>query len=157
MGLTMSEDTSETPISLTAAKVQGLIDIATPLLGEMVLARPDMTAATVAAAILSKSGRVYTGVCLHVSCGIGFCAEHAAIAEMIKGRETQIEIIVAVCDDGVLAPCGRCRELMVQVDERNFGAQVAIPNGRIATLRELLPDHWMESMPPVRDSNGGAT
>ena len=125
------------------AKVQELIDLASPLLGEIVLSRPDMTAATVAAAIRTKSGRVYTGVCLHVSCGIGFCAEHAAIAEMVKGRETQIDLLVAVCDEGILAPCGRCRELVVQVDLRNFAARVVLPKGRIATLRELLPDHWM--------------
>ena len=128
-----------------AEKVRRLIDCAKPLLGEIRLARPDMSAATVAAAILTKAGNVYTGVCLHVSCGIGFCAEHAAIAEMLKGRETQIELIVAVCDEGLLAPCGRCRELMVQVDPRNLGAYVALPNGRIAVLRELLPEHWMSS------------
>src|SRR3954466_7987489 len=103
-------------------QVQELIDLAVPLLGELRLERAGMTAATVAAAIRTKSGRVYTGVCLHVSCGIGFCAEHAAIAEMVKGRETQIDLLVAVCDAGVLAPCGRCRELMVQVDARNFDA-----------------------------------
>ncbi|HUE69535.1 MAG TPA: cytidine deaminase [Pirellulaceae bacterium] len=127
-----------------AEHLQRLIDVASPLLGEMRLGRPDMTAATVAAAVLSNSGRVYTGVCLHVSCGIGFCAEHSAIAEMIKGRETQIERIVAVCSDGVLPPCGRCRELMVQVDPRNLDAIVALPMGRVATLRELLPEHWLE-------------
>ena len=124
-------------------KVQELIDLALRLLGEMVLSRPDMTAATVAAAIRTKSGRVFTGVCLHVSCGIGFCAEHAAVAEMVKGRETQIEMIAAISEDGVLAPCGRCRELMVQVDSRNFDAQVALPDGRVVSLRELLPDHWI--------------
>jgi cytidine deaminase len=79
-----------------------------------------------------------------VSCGIGFCAEHSAIAEMIKGRETQIEMIVAVCIDGVIAPCGRCRELMMQVDPRNLDAIVALPMGRVATLRELLPERWLE-------------
>jgi cytidine deaminase len=124
-------------------KVQRLIDIARPLLGELPLSRPDMTAATVAAAILTTSGQVYTGVCLHVSCGIGFCAEHAAVAEMVKGRETQIDLLVAVCEEGVLAPCGRCRELMVQVDPRNFDAQIALPEGQIAALHELLPKHWM--------------
>jgi cytidine deaminase len=133
-------------------QVQELIDRARPLLGEIVLSRPDMTAATVAAAIRTKSGRVYTGVCLHVSCGIGFCAEHAAIAEMVKGRETQIDLLVVVCDEGVLPPCGRCRELMVQVDIRNFDAQVALPDGRMATLRALLPDHWMrpDSFAPAK-------
>jgi cytidine deaminase len=127
------------------SKVQTLIDIATPLLGEMVLGRSDMSAATVAAAILSKSGRTYTGVCMHLSCGIGFCAEHAAVAEMIKGRETEIDTIVAVCDAGVLAPCGRCRELMVQVNPKNFAARVALPGGKVLSLRDLLPDHWIDT------------
>src|SRR5687767_11309970 len=122
-------------------KVQALIDIATPLLGEIILSRSDMSAATVAAAILSKSGRTYTGVCVHLSCGIGFCAEHAAVAEMIKGRETEIDPIVAVGDAGVLAPCGRCRELMVQVNPKNFAAQVVLPGGKVSPLRDLLPDH----------------
>ena len=134
--------TADPPI---AERLQRLIDVASPLLGEMKLGRPDMTAATVAAAVLSKLGRVYTGVCLHVSCGIGFCAEHSAIAEMIKGRETQIAMIVAVCSDGVIPPCGRCRELMVQVDPRNLDAIIALPMGRVATLRELLPEHWLKT------------
>jgi cytidine deaminase len=124
--------------------MQSLIDLARLLLGEIRLGRSDMSAATVAAAIRSKSGRTYTGVCMHLSCGIGFCAEHAAVAEMIKGRETEIEAIVAVCDAGVLAPCGRCRELLVQVNPRNFNALVGLPGGRVVPLRELLPDHWIE-------------
>ena len=138
----MEPNPYEAPV---AAKIQRLVEVALPLLGEMKLGRQDMSAATVSAAVLTKSGRVYTGVCVHVSCGIGFCAEHAAVAEMIKGRETQIDLIVAVCDEGIVAPCGRCRELMVQVDPRNFDAQMALPNGRIATLRELIPEHWMTS------------
>ncbi len=127
------------------AKVQALIRAARPLVGEIRLARPNMSAATVAAAILSMSGRTYTGVCVDVSCGIGFCAEHAAVAEMLKCRETVIDTIVAVCEDGVLSPCGRCRELMVQVNRANLDARVALPDGRVATLRELLPEHWLGS------------
>jgi cytidine deaminase len=123
--------------------VQFLIEQARPLLGELTLGRPDSSAATVACALRSRSGRTYTGVCVHVSCGIGFCAEHAAVAEMIKGRETEIEAIVAVCDEGVLAPCGRCRELLVQVNPRNFETLVGLPGGRVVRLRELLPEHWM--------------
>lgn len=124
--------------------MQSLIDLARPLLGKIRLGRSDMSAATVAAAIRSRSGRTYTGVCMHLSCGIGFCAEHAAVAEMIKGRETEIEAIVAVGDAGVLAPCGRCRELLVQVNPRNFNALVGLPSGRVVPLRELLPNHWID-------------
>jgi cytidine deaminase len=125
-------------------RIRNLVEVARPLIGELQLGRPDMTAATVAAAILSGSGRTYTGVCLHVTCGIGFCAEHAAVAEMLKARETEILAIVAVCDDGVLPPCGRCRELLVQVNPRNFAALVGLPNERVARLQELLPEHWLD-------------
>lgn len=124
-------------------EIQSLIDLARPLLGEIVLSTPDLNAATVACAILSASGKTYTGVCVHLACGIGFCAEHAAVAEMIKGRETQVAAIVAVNSDGVLAPCGRCRELLAQIDSRNFDALVGLPGERAATLRELLPEHWL--------------
>ena len=78
---------------------QQLIDAARPLLRNMTLGRPDWDAARVAAAIRTPSGKIYTGVCIHLSCGLGFCAEHAAAAEMIKGGETQIETIVAVAAD----------------------------------------------------------
>jgi cytidine deaminase len=123
--------------------VRELIDAATPLLGEIVLSRPDLSAATVAAALRTRSGRIYTGVCLDLSCGLGFCAEHAAVAEMLKGRETEIDMIVAVSDDGPLPPCGRCRELLVQVDSRNLDTAVILPGGRRSRVRDLLPDHWL--------------
>ncbi len=123
-------------------KLQMLIDLARPLVGEMILGRPDMSAATVAAAIVTTAGNTYTGICVHLSCGIGFCAEHAAVAEMLKARETEIDAIVAVCEDGVLPPCGRCRELLVQVNPKNLDALVALPGDRVKRLRELLPEHW---------------
>jgi cytidine deaminase len=120
-----------------------LIATARPLLGELRLARAGSSAATVAAAIRAQSGRVYTGVCLDLCCGLGFCAEHAAVAEMLKARETQIAAVVAVSGRGVLPPCGRCRELMAQIDPRNFDAIIGLPGGRFARLRELLPEHWI--------------
>jgi len=127
--------------------MQTLIDAARPLVGEIALGQSGMSAGTVASAIRSTSGRIYTGVCVHLSCGIGFCAEHAAVAELIKGRETEIEAVVAVREDGVLAPCGRCRELMVQVNPRNFDTRVGLAGGRVARLRDLLPHHWLFEQP----------
>ncbi len=46
--------------------------------------------AHVGSALLTDKGNVYTGVCIVADCGIGFCAEHAAIAEMIKNNESRI-------------------------------------------------------------------
>ena len=62
---------------------------------------------------------------------------------MIKHGETQIRRIVAVYEDGsILPPCGRCRELISQVDARNGEAIVLVAKGREVTLNELLPERW---------------
>jgi cytidine deaminase len=120
-----------------------LLDHARSLLGEFSLATPDCSAGSVAAAIRAKSGKIYSGVCLHLPCGIGFCAEHAAVAEMLKSRETRVDAIVAVSGAGVLPPCGRCRELLALLDPGNFDAIIFLPDGRTAVLRDLLPEHWL--------------
>ena len=109
------------------------------------LARPlvtseDCRAASVGAVITSASGRIYTGVCLDFGCGIGFCAEHAAVAEMLKGRESKIALVVAVNESGeVLPPCGRCREMIWQLDPANRDALVVLSAEDALPLRELLP------------------
>jgi cytidine deaminase len=100
----------------------------------------DCVAGGVGAAVLADSGAVFTGICIEATCGIGFCAEHAAIAEMLKAGRTRIVAIVAVCEDGrVLPPCGRCRELIRQVDSANWNTRVVLPDNIIATLGDLLP------------------
>lgn len=53
------------------------------------------TAGTVAAAILTDKGNVYTGVCIDTPAGMGFCAEHAAVAAMITAGESKIVKLVA--------------------------------------------------------------
>ena len=68
-------------------------------------------AGTVAALIVSESGRHYTGVCVEFRCGMGFCAEHAAVAEMLKHHETRIAYVVAVHHTGrVQAPSASCAQ-----------------------------------------------
>jgi cytidine deaminase len=100
----------------------------------------DCTSGDVAAALLTESGNVYTGVCVDTACSLGFCAEHAAIAEMLKRRESTIRIIVAVDRTGAIgAPCGRCRELIWQVDPRNAATQVILAPDETVRLAELLP------------------
>ncbi|HIK40521.1 hypothetical protein [Thermoleptolyngbya sp. M55_K2018_002] len=122
---------------------QLLIEQAESVLGEFQLARSDLTAGAVGCALSTATGQVYTGICLDLACGIGFCAEHAAIAEMLKARETVIDSIVAVSAKGILMPCGRCRELMVQVGSANLNTKVVVDRMNHIRLSELLPRHWM--------------
>lgn len=116
-----------------------LIAAATALAGEFRTSE-DCAAGSVAAALRSESGQIYTGICVDTACGMGFCAEHAAVAEMLKARESRIAMVVAVAGSGrILAPCGRCRELMWQVDARNRDTRVVIAADRTMSLAELLP------------------
>lgn len=119
-----------------------LIAAAAALAGEFRTSE-DCVAGSVGAALLSGSGRVYTGICIDTGCGMGFCAEHAAVAEMLKARESEIAMVVAVVAGGsILPPCGRCRELMWQVDARNRDTRVILAPDRTVTLAELLPQPW---------------
>lgn len=125
-----------------------LIAEATAVCGEFVL-RGDLAAGSVGAALRTAQGRIYTGICIDLSSGLGFCAEVSAIAEMLKHRETQIVAIVAVAKDAagavhVLPPCGRCRETLAVVDERNFACRVILGPDRDVPLRDLLPEHWLD-------------
>lgn len=99
--------------------------------------------AGVGAALLGASGRLYCGVNIDAASGIGFCAEHAAAAALVTAGESRVITMVAVDWDGrVLPPCGRCRELVVQIDPANAETRVLVPNGA-RTMRDLLPDHWI--------------
>jgi cytidine deaminase len=126
----------------TNDETSGLIEAARAVVGEFTLAE-DFSAGGVGAAIRTVQGNVYTGICIDLSCGLGFCAEVAAIAQMLSHRETQIDTVVAVTSDGILPPCGRCRETMAQVDLRNLDCKVIIGEETVVPLRDLLPNHWL--------------
>jgi cytidine deaminase len=97
----------------------------------------------VGAALLSESGSVYTGVCIDTSSSMGFCAEHAAAAAMVTAGESRVMKMVAVNWDGrILPPCGRCREFISQLHPDNPDAEVIVGEGKIVSLRELLPYDW---------------
>jgi cytidine deaminase len=101
----------------------------------------DNRAGDVACALQSVAGNLYLGVCMDIGSGIGFCAEHSAIAAMITAGETAIARVVAISGDGkILSPCGRCRELMYQIDSSNLESTEVILAAEYAVrLKALLP------------------
>ena len=104
------------------------------------------TAGDVACALLSSSGKLYYGVCIDIGSGIGFCAEHSAIAAMITAGESQIAKIVAVWGEGtVLPPCGRCREFMYEINQENLElTEVVLGENWSVKLKDLLPHPYHE-------------
>lgn len=123
---------------------QELIEKAMTVLRPRVLSHAN-NAGEVACALLSLSGNLYLGVSIDVSSGIGFCVEHSAIAAMITAGESRISKIVAVWEDRVvLPPCGRCRELIYQIDPANMiSTDVIIGEDQTVKLQELLPHPWI--------------
>ena len=100
----------------------------------------------VGCALVTDKGNVYVGVCIDTACGMGFCAEHAAVASMITAGESKIVTIVAVNSDGkIIPPCGRCREFIYQINDDNGETRVILRN-KVATLSLLLPEHWMSKV-----------
>ncbi len=101
----------------------------------------------VAAAILSKSGKIYTGVCVDTCSTLGICAERNAIFNMITNGEQEISKVLAIMPDGKTgAPCGACRELMVQLMPETYKSveiMLDYEREKITTLVELTPEWWI--------------
>ena len=106
-----------------------------------------VTCGEVAAAILSKSGKIYTGVCIDTCSTLGICAERNAIFNMITNGEQEIDKVICVFEDGTNgAPCGACRELMVQLMPeayKDIEIMVDYQAGRIVKLGDITPEWWI--------------
>lgn len=106
---------------------------------------PFVEAGGVAAAILTKNGNVYVGVCIDTASSLGMCAERNAIASMITNGESRIDKVVAIMPDGkVGSPCGACREFMMQLDKNSGEIEILVDRETEKTVRlkELVPDWW---------------
>ena len=105
-------------------------------------------AGEVAAAILSSSGRIYTGVCVDTCCTLGICAERNAIFNMLTNGEQEIRKVLAIMPDGSNgAPCGACRELMAQLMPGRYQAieiMMDYAQEKTTTLGELTPEWWIK-------------
>ncbi len=101
----------------------------------------------VAAAVLSASGKIYTGVCIDTCSTLGICAERNALFNMITNGESTIEKVLAIMPDGKMgAPCGACHEFMVQLMPDNY-QEIEIlldyETEKIISLGELTPHWWI--------------
>ena len=107
-----------------------------------------VTCGEVSAAILSKSGKIYTGVCIDTCSTLGICAERNAIFNMITNGEQEIEKVLCILPDGSNgAPCGACRELMVQLmpsKYKNIEIMLDYSTGRTVKLGEITPEWWIK-------------
>lgn len=97
----------------------------------------------VGAALLTDTGRIYTGVNVeNASYGATVCAERTAIAKAVsEGHKIIIAIAVASDSDDFIYPCGICRQVLEEFG--NAETRIICTNNKgnyeQYTLGELLP------------------
>jgi len=97
----------------------------------------------VGAALLAKSGKVYTGANVeNASLGLTVCAERSALLKAVTNGEKNLVKIAVVADkDEPVTPCGACRQVLSEFvsDLRIICVNL---EGKIKryNLKKLLPD-----------------
>lgn len=110
----------------------------------------DYLVGDVGCALVTDKGNIFRGVCIDTCSGMGFCAEHSAIAAMVTAGEFKIRKLVGVWKDDkgvthVLPPCGRCREFIRQIHKENLETDIILGKDKVVKLKELLPYHdWFK-------------
>ena len=104
-------------------------------------------AGSVAAAILTAEGKIFSGVCIDTCSTLGICAERNAIFNMITNGEQKIKRVLTIMPNGKTGtPCGACRELMVQLmpnDYKEIEIMLDYENKKVITLGEITPNWWI--------------
>ena len=96
----------------------------------------------VGAALLTKSGKVYTGCNVeNASYGLANCAERTAVFKAISEGEREFEMM-AIGSVGGVYPCGACRQVL-----NEFAPDLKLVLGDFegnltgeSSLRDLLPN-----------------
>ncbi len=97
----------------------------------------------VGAALLGKSGKVYTGCNVeNASYGHTVCAERTAVLKAVSEGEKEFEAIAVVTRNGG-SPCGACRQVLSEFSPELI-IYIADKDGeyRTTTLKKLLPDSF---------------
>ncbi len=101
----------------------------------------------VSAALLAKSGKIFTGVNVENAVyPMTICAERAAVVSAVSAGEKDFEAIVVVTRDAG-TPCGSCRQVLAE-----FGLDIIViiadDQGKIhqtTTVGDLLPNSFSQA------------
>jgi cytidine deaminase len=98
----------------------------------------------VGAALLGRSGRVFTGCNVeNAAYPLTTCAERTAVTKAVSEGELKFEAIAVVTATGA-TPCGACRQILREFagPEGNLRVIVADLDGHVRTftIAELLPE-----------------
>ncbi|HHU16654.1 MAG TPA: cytidine deaminase [Clostridiales bacterium] len=96
----------------------------------------------VGAALLTKSGEVFTGVNVeNATYGATICAERTALVKAASEGYREFDAIAVVSSGGEVYPCGICRQFIFE-----FGDNIKIITGededhiKVTKIKDLLPN-----------------
>ncbi len=98
---------------------------------------------SVGAALLAKSGKIFTGCNVeNVSFRLTVCAEEAAVASAVAAGERDFVAIAVVADSTEpVMPCGACRQVLAEFNPEIEVITSTVGGRKHSTrLNELLPD-----------------
>ncbi len=107
----------------------------------------------VGAALLGKSGRIYTGCNVeNASFGLTVCAERVAIFKAVSEGEKEFQALAVVTSNGG-TPCGACRQVFFEFASPDAPVIIAAVDGQVAKvlkIGELLADGFGPAQLPTR-------
>lgn len=97
----------------------------------------------VGAALLTQSGKIYTGCNIeNAAYPVSCCAERVAIFKAISAGEKDFTEMAVVADtDRPVPPCGSCRQVMSEFFKPTMSVHLTNLNSKVKTfqVQELLP------------------
>ena len=95
----------------------------------------------VGAAVLAKSGKIYTGCNIeNASYGLTLCAERNALFSAVGAGEREFIALCVVGDtEAPISPCGACRQVM---------AEFKVPCIILANLKDDVKEYTLEELLP---------
>ena len=95
----------------------------------------------VGAAVLAKSGKIYTGCNIeNASYGLTLCAERNALFSAVGAGEREFTALCVVGDtEAPISPCGACRQVM---------AEFKVPRIILANLKDDVKEYTLEELLP---------
>ena len=95
----------------------------------------------VGAAVLAKSGKIYTGCNIeNASYGLTVCAERNALFSAVGAGEREFTALCVVGDtEEPISPCGACRQVMVEFK---------VPRIILANLKGDIKEYTLEELLP---------
>ncbi len=101
----------------------------------------------VGCALLTKSGKIFTGCNIENNGIMSICAERVAFTKAISEGEKDFECILVLGgkeDLQYTSPCGYCRQFMSEFCDKDFAIYMYYGDNNIVkkTLNQLFPDSF---------------